>query len=117
MSTELNKSSKENNMQGLRHGENLLLPVAKISGKKSSHKIFIVGHSETGHHHVLEATKPFDVLVDNDQIFIELFSEANLVHKKSFDQHNTLVVKPGKYQVKRKTEYDPWQGVIREVFD
>lgn len=103
--------------KGIRHGEIFLLPVEAVKGVKSEHKTFIVGHSETGHHHVLEAVKPFNVFVDNDDVFIELFDEADLVHKKSFDKHKTLVIKPGKYLVRRKHEYDPWTGLIREVFD
>lgn len=102
---------------GLRHGENILLPVSKVTGELTSHKLFIVGHSETGHHHVLESKIDFNVLVENEKVFIELFSEANLVHKKTHDKHKTLKVKPGKYQVFRKNEYDPWQQLMREVWD
>lgn len=40
--------------KGLRHGENLLIrvPAMPSTGTKT-YKSFIVGHSETGHHHVL----------------------------------------------------------------
>lgn len=104
-------------MNGLRHGENLLLPVKRVEGKVSKHKLFIVGHSETGHHHVLESKTDFDVILKDDTLFLELFGNANLVHKKTTDKHKTLIVKPGKYQIFRKSEYDPWQQVMREVFD
>lgn len=104
-------------MNGLRHGENLLLPVSKVSGKTSKHKLFIVGHSESGHHHVLESKTEFDVILKDDTLFLELFGDANLVHKKTTDKHNTLVVKAGKYQVFRKQEYDPWNQLMREVWD
>lgn len=103
--------------KGLRHGENLLLPVEKIEGKTKRYTQYIVGHSETGHHHVLESTKEFDVVIKDDELFLQLFAPANLVHKKQIDKHNTLVVQPGKYKVIRKSEYDPWQQVMREVFD
>lgn len=104
--------------KGLRHGENLLIRVPAIpSSDTKTYKNYIVGHSETGHHHVLESTKPFDVVIKDDQLWLELFSTAKLVHKKTHDKHNTLIVQPGKYLVKRKTEYDPWQQIIREVFD
>jgi hypothetical protein len=101
----------------LRHGENLLLPVDTIQGKAKKYKTYIVGHSETGHHHVLESTAPFDVVVTDEELYLTLFEPANLVHKKTTDKHNTLIVAPGKYKVIRKSEYDPWQQVIREVFD
>lgn len=106
-----------NKLNGIRHGENLLLPVSKITGKTSQHKIFIVGHSESGHHHVLESKTEFDVILKDDTLFLELFGPANLVHKKATDKHKTLIVQPGKYQVFRKSEYDPWLKVMREVFD
>lgn len=104
----------------IRHGENLLLPVEKLPRAKRQHlTTFIVGHSETGHHHVLEATKSFDVILSSKQktTFLELIEEATLTHKKSFDRHADLTIAPGKYMVVRKTEYDPWSGLIREVFD
>lgn len=104
--------------KGLRHGENLLIrvPAMPATGTKT-YKSYIVGHSETGHHHVLESTKPFDVVIKDDNLFLELFTDAKLVHKKSHDKHNTLIVQPGKYLVRRKHEYDPWQQTLREVFD
>lgn len=101
----------------LRHGENLLLPVDTIQGKAKRYKIYIVGHSETGHHHVLESKTDFDVVIKDDELYLTLFEPAKLVHKKAHDKHKTLIVAPGKYKVNRKTEYDPWQGLIREVFD
>lgn len=100
----------------IRHGENLLLPINKdFSGKE--HTSFIIGHSETGHHHVLESKTPFKVSQSDKEFLIELFGPAKLVHKKQLDKHNTLTINPGKYRVIKKTEYDPWQGVIREVHD
>ncbi len=100
----------------IRHGENLLLPIkSKIVGEE--HTTYIIGHSETGHHHVLESTEPFVVSESDKQFVIELFAPAKLVHKKALDKHNTLTINPGKYKVIKKTEYDPWQGVIREVHD
>lgn len=100
----------------IRHGENLLLPVTKaVNGEK--HTTYIIGHSETGHHHVLESKEPFVVSESDKEFLIELFSPAKLVHKKQMDKHNTLVINPGKYRVIKKTEYDPWQRIIREVHD
>lgn len=102
---------------GLRHGEAVLLPVDGAMGKSTGHKIFIVAHSESGHNHVLESKTSFNVIEDKDNIFLELFAPASLVHKKQIDKHKTLIVKPGIYQIKKKLEYDPWSQVIRAVFD
>lgn len=102
----------------IRHGENLLFPVRKkVTGEL--HKTYIVGHSETGHHHVLESQTEFEVMSDKekDLLFIRLFQPAKLVHKKTYDAHRTLNVPAGTYQVIRKQEYDPWREVMTNVFD
>lgn len=100
-----------------RHGEILLVPVNKLpKGKISKHRDFIVGHSETGHHHILESQTKFDVL-DKAQLYIRLFQPAELTHKKSTNKHRTLKVVPGVYKVVHKTEYDPFAKIKRRVFD
>lgn len=101
----------------IRHGENLLLPIDRKLNTTKSTKTYIVGHSETGHHHVLESKTDFDVEVDRDELYLRLFEPAKLVHKKSFDKHRTLNIPAGTYKVVRKTEYDPWQQIMRAVWD
>lgn len=106
------------NIKALIHGENGFKPVPRMpKGKRSSHKLFIAGHSETGHHHVLESDTEFDVVDFGGAIFIELFTRANVVHKKSFDIHETKVLEPGVYEVTKKTEYNPFTKLIQRVFD
>lgn len=102
------------------HGENALIPIKEMpAGKTSKHTSFIVGHSESGHNHVLEAdkTKDFDIMIENGEIYITNKFEASLVHKKTHDIHETVVVQPGIYKVNRKTEYDPFNKIVRNVFD
>jgi hypothetical protein len=105
----------------VQHGEVWLQPVTKATGQIERHNAFIVGHSETGHHHILEAPKgmDFEVITDEDssEIFVKLFGETPLVHKKSFEIHDTKIIAPGTYAVFHKTEYDPWQQMRREVYD
>ena len=102
----------------IRHGENLLIPIEEMpEGKKF--KTYIVGHSETGHHHVLEGETAFEVFTDKDkqELYLRLFEPAKLVHKKAQDAHRTLNVPAGTFKVIRKQEYDPWEQVMREVWD
>lgn len=100
----------------IRHGEAMLVPItAKVTGKQ--HTQYIIAHSETGHHHVLESKAPFVVSETDKQFVIELFEPARIVHKKTLDKHKTLPVAPGRYKVVKKTEYSPWEGIIREVHD
>ena len=100
----------------VRHGEAMLVPVKK-NFKGEEHNLFIIAHSETGHHHVLESKKPFKISQTDKEFLIELFEPGKLVHKKSVDAHKTLTIAPGKYQIRHKTEYNPWEGVISRVFD
>lgn len=103
------------------HGENALIPVDKMpEGKIEKHTSFIVGHSETGHHHVLESTDKkvdFDIFFEGGEMYINTKGPSKLVHKKSHDIHETIEVNPGIYKVNRKTEYDPFLQVRREVWD
>lgn len=109
--------------KGLLHGENGFKPVNELpKGKVTKHKIYIAGHSETGHHHILESKTEFEVIeVDRDElikdVYIRLFEPAEVVHKKTFDVHETKTLEPGIYQITHKTEYDPFNKVMREIWD
>lgn len=100
----------------IRHGEVFLLPVDKMApGRPKKVISFIAGHSESGHHHILESEAPFNV--QEKAMFLELFKPAKLVHKKTVNQHRTITVPAGKYKILKKTEYDPFAQMRREVWD
>ena len=101
-------------LKGIRHGEVILMPVDKsVKGKKV--KKFVVAHSETGHHHVIESDTLFTV--DDKNFLIELFGDAAIVHKKTFDAHKTLPLKEGTYERYEAVEYDPFSKITRRVVD
>lgn len=97
------------------HGENMLTPAEMPKGKSKKLKKFIVGHSESGHHHVLECAD-MDV-IEAAETVIRVNQQAKLKHLKSFDIHETLTVEPGVYKITHKTEYNPWTKVLQRVFD
>lgn len=100
----------------IRHGEVMLVPIDKgFRGKQVTN--YIVGHSETGHHHVLESKTPFKISETDKQFVVELFQPAKLVHKKQVDAHKTLTVPAGRYKVIHKSEYNPWTKSTQRVFD
>lgn len=103
----------------IQHGEIVLLPVSKIpAGKTTKHKSFIVAHSESGHHHVLESEIEFEVTeTEKQQLYFRLFKPAKLVHKKAVDFHPTLPVTARMYKSYSKTEFDLWEDIIRDVKD
>lgn len=109
-----------------RHGEVVLsrldeLPQfsKKLGITLAQYDAAIVGHSETGHHHVLESKTKFNVwtMKDKQELYLELFEPAKIVHKKQIDKHKTMPVEPGIYRVTYKTEYNPWTKVLQRVFD
>jgi hypothetical protein len=73
----------------------------------------VIAHSETGHDHVMlmdrvEAYKPAGVKeVDLYEMFLNVKEPTEINHLRSFDTHETLLVPPGTYQVKRQREYVP----------
>ena len=102
----------------IRHGEVLLRPIDEIpAGDRTEVMSCIVGHSETGHHHVLSCDESFWQIVSGESLYIELPRPGTLEHLKGFDQHQTLDVPPGKYQVIKKTEYNPFTKLITYVVD
>lgn len=103
------------------HGECWLMPIDEVprDAEFKDSKRYIVGHSETGHHHVLVSTKPFQVMPEDEKhdLFVRLFEPAKVEHQKTFDIHETQVLAPGAYAIYHKTEYDPFAEVRRAVFD
>lgn len=99
------------------HGEICFTPVeGTAEGKVSTHKMYIAGHSETGHHHMLESKVEFDV-IEGVERHILIRAVAKLWHKKSHDIHETRTLAPGLYKVTLKSEYDPFQKVVRQIWD
>lgn len=82
----------------------------------------ILGHSETGHHHVLEAVGPkvsiskvAQGLIDKaNDTFVELkLSEpCKIVHLRGFDTHKAVVLPAGEY-IRGLREEQTVQGWVR----
>lgn len=104
----------------IRHGEILLMPCAEPTPgsvtmiERSTEAV--VGHSETGHHHVLECPAPVEV-IHADGRYVRLSEPGTLVQRKETDRHRDLPVPAGLYVVLTKSEYDPFAGERRAVID
>lgn len=99
------------------HGENWLTPIdAMPKGKVMKTLSYIAGHSETGHHHVIESKVEMEVVEGKDRAVL-LHEVGKLFHQKSYDVHETITLAPGAYVITHKTEYDPFQKVKRAVWD
>jgi hypothetical protein len=80
-------------------------PIAPDQGK------IVVAHSETGHNHVMEAERVTAFKeagtkdVDLYKMFLNVEAPTEINHLRSFDTHETLLVPPGKYEIRRQREY------------
>lgn len=109
---------KDGKRVAVMHGENWFMPVESIKGTSKSMKQYIAGHSETGHHHVLESEVDFEVFepTDGDRAVL-LKDVTKLFHQKSFDVHETQFLAPGAYKIYHKTEYNPMTQHRQAIFD
>lgn len=106
--------------QIIRHGEALLKPTTlpKEAALKETSKKVIVAHSETGHNHVLEATKDIKVYTLNDKTYVEVPELSKLWHDKAGNNvHETQKVTPAIYEIIIKKEFDYFANKMREVRD
>lgn len=90
------------------------LPANAVEAKPEGGR-HIVTHSETGHHHVMEATrvKMFNIPDSIMDIFLVVGEEgATLEHLRPHDTHAPIAFDSGVYHVRRQREYVP-QGYRR----
>lgn len=75
---------------------------------------YIVAHSETGHHHVIEA-RPNVIVFDSDDPLVSYLqvieaadkAEAVIEHLRSFDTHESVLAGVGNYAIHRQRENAP----------
>lgn len=96
-------------------GDMLIIPVASIpetaKAAKAENGVYIVAHSETGHHHVIEKRRA-QVFEAADDAFIAyvrtLGDGAEIVHKRDFHTHETIKLPPNQnFEIRRQREYVP----------
>lgn len=83
----------------------------------------ILGHSETGHHHILEpvqesktidqVAKGFIDDLNDTFIKLELFDACKFVHLRSNDTHGGFILPPGEYirGLREEQTVDGWRRV------
>ena len=79
---------------------------------------FIVAHSETGHHHVIDAVpgcKAYEDEKDPMTLYLEVIdaTEVTLRHLRSFDTHKPIAFLKGIFRFRRARERTPegWRKV------
>ena len=100
------------NNEILRHGDLLLKTVKDIPEKAVKLGTDTLQEGEvTGHRHRLKGD--FDILIENNQKFVNAKSELELVH----EEHNTIQIPIGKYVLFQEREFDLFDELYREVLD
>jgi hypothetical protein len=62
----------------VRQGEVPLVPtMGVLFGQREAVRRFVVGHSESGHHHVLECDTEFELITTGNDLMIALYSAAS----------------------------------------
>lgn len=91
-------------------------PLARENGK------IIIGHSETGHHHVMvadrvEAFESTEAPEGMRILYAILETPGELVHERGHDTHEAITHNPGIYEYRIMREYDPYAELARQVAD
>jgi hypothetical protein len=75
-------------------------------------ELLVIAHSETGHHHVMEAERVDMYRLPEEiyECFVVVKEPAALTHLRPFDTHEPIEFQPGIYRVRRQREYTP-QGM------
>jgi hypothetical protein len=83
---------------------------------------FVIGHSESGHNHVLTLGKA-KVFESTDapagmRILYAILEEPNaLIHERSFDTHEPISLPAGVYEFRVGREFDPYAELARRQVD
>jgi hypothetical protein len=83
---------------------------------------FVVGHSETGHHHVIEADGATVGVLDKPPqgmrvLYMILENPLALEHLRGHDTHETITNEPGIYEVRIAREFDHYAELARQSAD
>jgi len=104
-----------------RHGEVILRPASLPQRARLTEQLnkVIVGHSESGHHHVLTLPKSLiKVFEFEGRTYLDIPLEAKLTHQKTgVETHGTQTIAPGVYERVVKRAYNYSEKMMKKVID
>jgi len=105
-------------MRQLQQGDVLLNQIKTLPKDakqlKPKDKRYILADGEvTGHAHAIEALESIELYEVNDTLYLKVISPAPLIH----EEHNTINLPVGLYEVGRVVEIDPFEQELRNVRD
>lgn len=82
----------------------------------------IIGHSETGHHHVIDAKGASVMVLDRAPEGMRILraileNPTSLDHKRDHDAHESIELPPGEYEFRIGREFDPYAEIARRQAD
>ena len=77
----------------------------------------IVGHSETGHHHVVDADCAILTRIDEFTAYLDVKNPTQIDHLRGHDTHPAIALQPGMYEFRTGREFDPFEDAIRASQD
>lgn len=92
-------------------GDMLIIPIkaipVNVKAAKPEGAHFILAHSETGHHHVIDRTKAevYEAADDAFIAYVKALASADITHQRPHDTHETVQLVPGHYEIRRQREY------------
>ncbi len=84
------------------------LPQQAIPEISTNHE-YIVAHSETGHHHVVDSNGSV-MYNDSDNTLVSYLvveDTAQIIHNRAYNTHETIECDAGVYRINRQREYTP----------
>lgn len=83
---------------------------------------FVIGHSETGHHHVIAAKGAAVAVLDKPPEGMRILRAilqvpTSLDHLRDHDTHEGIKHEPGEYEFRIGREYDPFEEIARRQAD
>lgn len=107
-------------------GEITIRRIAKIptgcTPMKAEGGKFIIGHSETGHHHVISAAGAGVSVLDSPPegmrvLYAILANPTSLQHLRDHDTHEPIQLEPGAYEFRIAREFDHYAELARQAAD
>ncbi len=106
-------------MKFIRHGDILLRKISDKPKEIEHKKEMTIALGEiTGHHHTLFQPHPEVIAgalkyLENDKKFLSVLGDMELRHQ----EHSTLQISEGTYEITIEREFDPFKDELRKVID
>lgn len=83
---------------------------------------FVIGHSETGHYHVIAAKGASVAVLDRAPEGMRILraileQPTSLEHQRGHDTHDPIKLEPGEYEFRIGREFDPFEEIARRQAD